>query len=149
MPVPDFDQAFVEACGGRFRRIAEDSKPLWGSMNPGEMRAHLLTAVRYSLGREEIAPPEGSWFIRTILTPLLINGWLKMPKNVAKPKMYDVQPPTAELDALTGEMNEFAERYASGQFDPPAHPALGDLGAKGWAKLHAVHFDHHLRQFGV
>jgi hypothetical protein len=149
VPVPAFDETFTEETMGRMRRIAEESKPLWGVMNPGQMRAHLMTAIRYSLGKEPPSPPEGSWFLRTILAPLLINGWLKMPKNVDRPKLYDVQPPSADIDALQAEMMEFLEKYGEGRLDPPPHPSLGDLGPNGWAKLHAVHIDHHLRQFGV
>lgn len=147
--MPKFDQQTIDSAIERSNKIEEDAKPLWGSMSPAQMRAHMVTAVRYSLSKEEHSPDESTFVVKNILGPLIINGIIKLPKNIDKPKLYDASAPTATIEELKTEMDEFLEKLNSGSFSPPAHPALGDLGATGWAKLHAVHADHHLRQFGV
>lgn len=147
--MPNFDQAMIDRTIERMNRIDEDAKPLWGSMSPGQMRAHLVTAVRYPLGKDEPTPDEGNFLTKKILAPLFINGILKFPKNIAKPKLYDASAQTAAVDELKAILDEFLAQLNSGSFDPPVHPALGDLGPVGWGKLHDVHADHHLRQFGV
>ena len=147
--MPSFDRSFLESAMKRFENIESDRQPEWGVMTPAQMRAHLKTAIRYSLGKEERSPDERNWLISTFVLPLLLNGWIKMPKNVKRPKLYDVAPPEATNDEVRSEMEAFLAAYEAGDFEPPPHPSLGNLGMKGWAKLHVVHCDHHLRQFGV
>jgi hypothetical protein len=147
--MPKFDQQSIDSVIERSNKIEEDAKPIWGSMSPAQMRAHMVTAIRYSLSKEEHSPDESTFVVKNILGPLIINGIIKLPKNIDKPKLYDASAPTATIEELKTEMDEFLAKLNSGSFDPPVHPALGDLGATGWAKLHDVHADHHLRQFGV
>jgi hypothetical protein len=148
MSVRTFDRSFVDEAMAEFAALTPDQIPKWGSMRPPQLFAHLTTAVRYGLGKEDLSPPEGSFLIRRVLSPLLVNGVLKMPKNVAKPKMYDSEAPEGSLESLGAEMEEHLSRLQDGTLDPPPHSALGDLGATGWSNLHVVHFAHHLRQFG-
>lgn len=147
--MPKFDQATIDSTVQRMNKIDEDAQPIWGSMTPGQMRAHMVTAIRYSLSKEEHSPDESTFMVKNILGPLIIKGFIKLPKNIDKPKLYNASAPTATSDELKTEMDEFLEKLNSGSFDPPPHPSLGNLGATGWAKLHDVHADHHLRQFGV
>lgn len=143
-----FDRTFVDEAMAEFAELTPDQVPVWGSMRPPQLFAHLTTAVRYGLGKEDIVPNEGSFLIRRIVSPLIINGIIKMPKNVAKPKMYDAQAPEGTLELFRVEVDEHLTRLQDGTLDPPAHSSLGDFGPDGWSKLHVVHFEHHLRQFG-
>lgn len=148
MGIRAFDQAFVDEAMAEFEALTPDQEPEWGSMRSPQLFAHLITAVRYGLGKEELSPPEGSFFIRRILSPLLISGIMKLPKNVDKPKMYDAEAPQGTAKELRAELEEHLARLNDGTLDPPPHPALGDFGPAGWSKLHIVHIEHHLRQFG-
>jgi hypothetical protein len=147
--MPKFDQGTIDNAVERLNKIDEDAKPLWGSMSPAQMRAHLVTAVRYSLGKDELTPDESSFLIKNILGPLFLGGILKFPKNIGRPKLYDASAPTATTDEVKAELDAFLAAASADTFDPPPHPSLGDLGPKGWGKLHDIHADHHLRQFGV
>jgi hypothetical protein len=148
MGIRAFDRAFVDEAMAEFEALKPDQEPEWGSMRPPQLFAHLITAVRYGLGKEEESPPEGSFLIRRILAPLLLAGVMKLPKNVDKPKMYDAEAPQGTPEELRAEMEEHLSRLSDGTLNPPPHPALGDLGPDGWSKLHVIHFEHHLRQFG-
>ncbi len=144
----NFDKSAVAEIEKRLRSIPDDKKPEWGSMSAPQMRAHMQTAIRYSLGKEDLVPLEGSAFIRLII-PLFLNGWLKFPKNTEKPKLYQSSAPSATVEDVMAELKEFLQKVESKTLNPPPHSSLGDLGVSGWCKLHQVHFDHHLRQFGV
>ncbi|PCJ61963.1 MAG: hypothetical protein COA73_07210 [Candidatus Hydrogenedentota bacterium] len=144
-----FDRAAVTNNLERMGKIPDDAKPLWGTMSSGQMRAHLQTALRYSLGKEEVPPDKSKFLIRAIVVPLLLSGLIKIPRGSSKSAMYDAAAPTASLEEVKAELEEFLSRKDTGGLNPPAHPALGDLGPNKWGKLHVIHFDHHLRQFGV
>lgn len=145
----EFDSNCVPELIERFEKIDEDAKPLWGSMSAPQMRSHLRTALRYSLGKEKVSPDESTFLNKYILVPILLNEIIKLPKNVARPSMYDAAAPTSTLEELKAELDEYMAASAKADFDPPAHPSLGDLGPLKWGKLHKIHMDHHLRQFGV
>lgn len=148
MGIRAYDQTFVDEAMVEFAALTPDQVPVWGAMRPPQLFAHLTTAVRYGLGKEALSPPEGGMLIRKVLCPLLLSGLLRMPKNVTKPKMYDAEAPEGTLESFRAEVDEFLARLQDGTLDPPPHPALGDLGPAGWSKLHVIHFEHHLRQFG-
>lgn len=147
--MPKYDRNFIDKTVERMSSLSTDSKPVWGSMTAPQMMAHLLVAVRYSLGKEKETPPEGGFLIRYILGPIFVNGILPFPKGVGKPALYDAAAAQATVDELKAEMEEFLQAFESNRVDPPPHPLLGNLGPTGWSKLHVVHSDHHLRQFGV
>jgi hypothetical protein len=57
--------------------------------------------------------------------------------------------PEATAAELVTEMKAFGEAYRAKTLPNIPHPFFGDFGPEGWAKLHVIHCDHHLRQFGV
>lgn len=149
-----YDREFLDKTAERLNNLPDDRSPEWGSMRVPQMRAHLVTAVRYSLGKEPISPPEGSpvtrFLYRLLFTsPVAASGVFKLPKNVEKPKLYDSAAPEASVDELSAEMEEYLNKVNAKELAPPPHPSLGDLGVKGWNTLHVLHVDHHLRQFGA
>jgi hypothetical protein len=147
--MPRFNRQFIDDTAKRFTGLPVDKKPLWGRMSPPQMYAHIITSVRYSLGKEPLTPNEGGWFGHYIAAPLLLNGFLKMPKNVKAPKMYDTQAPEGDLATLIAELNEYLKSLETPAFVAPVHPYFGDVGARGWAKVHFIHINHHATQFGV
>jgi len=148
MAVRAFDRNFINHSRTLLNSISSDARPVWGSMNRGQMLAHMQTAIRYSLGKETETPNEGGLFGRMV-APLILSGLIKIPKGQKGPAMYDTAAPSATVDELMAELNEFLEALWKPGFTPPAHPYFGDIGAKGWANLHIVHLEHHLRQFGA
>jgi len=144
-----YTRAFLDDVYQRLDGLAPDTEPKWGRMRPPQLFAHLATAVRYGLGKEPLTPDEGGVFGHHVVAPLILNGLMKLPKNVKAPKMYDTQLPQASLDDFRVEADEFLERYNARSIAPPPHPYFGDVGLEGWCKIHVAHFQHHMRQFGV
>jgi hypothetical protein len=144
-----FDQRFIDDTLVACRRLSPNTVPQWGKMTAPEMFAHIMTSLRYSLGKERLIDNEGGLFGRFIAAPLILRGILKLPKNQPAPAMYAAAPPSATLEELEVELKSFLTFYNTPGFFPPPHPYFGDIQKEGWARLHIVHLDHHLRQFGV
>ncbi len=144
--VQPFDHDYAESLLLRVGRIPADAKPAWGTLTRDGLVAHLADALRYAMRRSPALPFSGNWFSTHIIGPLIINGIAPMPKNVK-----GVRLPSApcDIEGLHALLDEYLHRVQSGDLNPPLHPFFGDIGVDKWAKLHVVHFEHHLRQFGV
>lgn len=158
-----YNREFMESATARLEKIAPDAKPLWGEMNPAEMMGHLNMTIIYSLGNLPQMPAGGNFMSKKIIGPLILNGIVKLPKNFTPPRPEGAPAPPkmpGNLEMLKNAMNMYMERVEkleeaeknggpTPEFKVPPHPAFGDIGVRGWGKMHVVHFDHHLRQFGV
>jgi hypothetical protein len=57
--------------------------------------------------------------------------------------------PPGNSQMLLNAMEMYLKGLEAGTIKAAPHPGFGDIGAEGWGKMHVVHTDHHLRQFGV
>ena len=76
-----------------------------------------------------------------------------MPKNI-KLKGTDgaILPPLlmdGDLDALRTTITEFLESKGTPDLALDPHPLFGEIGHEGWGIIHGIHFEHHLKQFGL
>ena len=147
----DFDHDFVDDVVERLGRVKPDAQPRWGTMTPEQMIAHLVDVVLFSMGQGGDMPDVGNWFTRNVAGPLLLHGIVRLPKNLKTPKTINKPPRTGpdDLETLHAVLEDYLGLVQSGELEPKRHPALGDLGVDDWARLHVVHFEHHMRQFGV
>jgi Protein of unknown function (DUF1569) len=148
-----FDHDYAETLIERLRALPKDTKPQWGTLTPAGMVRHLTNLVRYSMGRAGKRPFTGNWFSRRIIGPLIVNGFMPMPKNV-KVRGQDMgldhlAPLAGEVETFHAVIEEYLDAVQSGAIRPEIHPYFGDLGVDGWAKCHVVHIEHHMRQFGA
>jgi len=147
-----FDERFVLEVEAALEGLAPEALPKWGSMSRGDLVAHLLAAVRYSLGEVPFDVPRQTrpWF-GAILRWLVLDLGLRMPRNVRFRGHRGEIVPLAKIPGGMPELREALQRLAgasSGDFQPPAHPYLGALSLAQWERLHVLHIEHHLRQFG-
>ncbi len=146
-----FDHDYVNEIIKRLNSLAADARPEWGAMTAPEMVDHLASFVRYSMGRGPQYPDQGSWFSRYILSWLLLRGIIRIPKNLQAPKPLSPPRKTSLCDVETfhGLLEEYLSLVQAGELEPPPHPFFGAIGVDGWARMHVLHFEHHMRQFGV
>jgi oxepin-CoA hydrolase/3-oxo-5,6-dehydrosuberyl-CoA semialdehyde dehydrogenase len=150
MSVRPFDHDFVEEVVRRVSRLRPDTKPAWGAMTPPEMIGHLIESIQYSMGRGPNFAIETNWFKRRLLAPLVLNGILKIPKNIKAPRPPDAGPiPAGDVETLHAVLEDYLALAQADELTPAPHPAFGVIGVDGWAKMHVHHFEHHLTQFGV
>lgn len=147
-----FDHDYVDEILARLATLEAESKPRWGTMNGAQVMGHLAMVVRYSMGRGPTMPDKSTWVSRNVIRPLLFAGWLSVPKNVKVPAPEGAErlpTPSADLETLQAVIEDYLAVAQTGDVAAPPHPLFGDIGADGWARFHCVHFDHHLKQFGV
>lgn len=127
-----------------------DARPAWGSLDRDRLVGHLIGAVRFSMGRLGTMPDRGTWLTKRVLKPLILNGVVRIPKNVKmRGAARQPQGVMEDLETLHAVLEEYLQLVQADELTPPPHPLFGDLGVDGWAKMHLRHFEHHLRQFGV
>ncbi|MBI1389012.1 MAG: DUF1569 domain-containing protein [bacterium] len=135
----------------RFDRINADSVPQWGTLTPARLMKHLQVAIESSLGRVKIKD-QSTWFSRNVIKPLIVNVFTNWPKGVKAP---DILFPDAEndFDAERGRLYALVDEYfAEVDRDPlriTHHPFFGPMTMRYGQRLHGLHFNHHLRQYGV
>jgi hypothetical protein len=141
------DHDYVERLIKSLGRIKPEARPAWGKLTPAGMVQHLADTIRYSMGRAGDLPNASTWLSRRIAAPLILHGILRIPKNI-KGFDYSVPMPAADIESLHAVLDEYLALVQAGELDPKPHPFFGDIGVDGWARLHVIHFEHHLRQFG-
>lgn len=141
--LPDFERRLMCLMPGAVRR--------WGTMDVSAMLAHLrktFESVRDDTGIED----RSTWFSRTVVRFLVLNV-LPIPRG-------RIKAPAALFPAPCGAMEDerLLLRRAMQQFVAVAeaeperrcrHPFFGLLTLRQWQRMHALHVDHHFRQFGV
>jgi hypothetical protein len=149
--IPKLDRENAKQALDRLSRVKPDVKPDWGQLRGDQLIPHLIASFEMSMGRGRQLPYQGNWVMRHIVFPIATTGLIKIPKNVKfKSKAGNVEPPLITeggLQRLGEIMEEFIAGEKAGTLKTTLHPAFGDIGAGGWAKLHTMHLDHHLKQF--
>lgn len=144
----DFDHDYVEEAIGRLKQLKAGASPAWGKMTPEQMIEHLANSVRYSMGRLGDVPDKSNWLLRRIVAPLIMRGVIRIPKNI-RGSDFPKRPYRDDLETLHAVLEEYLAVVQAGELEPKPHPGFGDIGVDGWAAMHYLHFEHHLRQFGV
>jgi uncharacterized protein DUF1569 len=148
-----FDADFIREFLERFDAIQENSTPKWGTLRRATLIEHLIWILRHAMGRSDQVPYFGNWFTRNIVGRAFLAGLLRIPKNVKFPKYLTSQGITArepgDIETLEALLEEYLNLVQADELKPAPHPVFGDIGVDGWDYMHVVHFEHHLKQFGV
>ncbi len=136
----------------RISRLRPDTAARFGSLTPHRMIVHLDIAFQVSLGSvpcEDIS----TLFLRTPVIRWMIINVLPLPKGVMKAPAAMTPEPVAGFEdsrrALLDQLRVFVEAAEAEPDRRTLDPWLGMITLRDWSKIHAVHLDHHLGQFGV
>lgn len=151
MPMQHFDSDYAERLCARIRSIPADKAPAWGKMRRPDLVRHLIWSLKHALGRSTAVPDCSTWFTRRILKPVLLHGWLPIPRNIRLPEQLTRQgiemTEPGDLETLQALMEEYLRRIQDDDLVPYPHPFFGKMDIDEWDRLHVLHFEHHLRQF--
>ena len=135
----------------RLAKINADAQPTWGTMSAHQMICHLSDSLR-AASNEKYISPSTTFFKRTILKPLAL--WVPIPWPhgfKTRPEMDQQQggTPPVEFTSDLDELRILYERFCAqeGEFAP--HAMFGQMSRTERMRYTYLHFDHHLRQFGV
>lgn len=147
-----FDHDTARETLRRAAGIPADAAPRWGTMNRDQMFGHLAETTLYTMGRRGPGVDRSTWFTRNLIKPVILSGAVKLPRNVKLPRRPGQPAPMmadGDIESLEAVIDEYLALAQAGELEPRLHPFFGLLGVDEWARFHVLHFDHHLRQFGV
>lgn len=148
-----FDTDYAERLCERLKSIPEDRQPLWGTLTRRALIEHFVWALRHAMGRSLAVPECGTWFTRTIIKPLILNGLLSIPRNIQLPKQLTSQGiqmrEPGDMETLQALLEEYLSRIQDDDLVPYPHPFFGKMEIDEWDRLHVIHFEHHLKQFSA
>lgn len=146
------DRSTAAGFQARINRLTPDAVPRFGSMTPHRMIVHLDVTFRVSLGTapcEDISTP----LMRTAVVRWLVINALPLPKGKMKAPVALTPEPSGSFEAdrstLLAGLRAFVEAAEQEPERRTLDPWLGMITLREWSKIHALHLDHHLGQFGV
>ena len=146
-----FDQKAHQEILMRLDNLTENSKPIWGKMDVGQMVKHCQLPLLVATGKMELSEDIGilKKMVLKLYKPIMYNDkpW---PENIRTPKDFrvvDKQNFSIEKDQLKVTINEFHNKALNMHW--PKHPFFGHFETDQWGKMQYKHLDHHFRQFGV
>lgn len=134
----------------RLECITSSSAPRWGKMSAAQLMPHLRILVEISL-EERSVPDFPVPFARTAPFRWFILN-MPWPKGAKAPEVLFPAPETDcgdEKRLLADTLQRFVTALENSPARVTRNPLLGPLPLTTWARLHARHLDHHLRQFGA
>ncbi len=137
------------------RRIASlqpDSQRRWGKMDAARMLRHLTFTTDMSLGTVDVKPFTAA-LVRPIIYLVFFNLFTNWPKGRIKAPDFVCPPAQGDFEfergLLLARMREFVDALERDPARTTVNPGLGPCSMTKWSRVHGVHTDHHLRQFGV
>ncbi len=147
----DLDTATLPEFERRVGAIAPGAARLWGTMSVAQMLAHLRITFEISLEERAVKDESRAWLM-PILWVLLFEVWANWPKGRIKASAQflddDAADVARERALLLESMGRFVERAEAEPGRVVLEPMLGQVSLKKWRRIHGIHVDYHLRQFG-
>lgn len=141
------DSSVLASIRSRLGQLRADSRPVWGRMTPDQMLWHMNQALGTSLGR--MSPPRNRALLpRPVLRFFVLN--FPWPRNSPTNKDWVARERhdfNAELARCQALVSDFVARPVDER--SAVHPLFGQMSGRQQSRLHAKHFDHHLKQFGL
>jgi len=135
----------------RLANLRPDAQRKWGTMSAHQMICHLSDSLRAALGEKHVSPATGL-LKRKILKPLALWVPIRWPHGYkTRPEMDQQQGGTipVQFSSDLEELRILFERFCSTEGKLAPHAMFGQLSAVERMRHGYLHFDHHLRQFGV
>ncbi len=134
----------------RIHNLSPESKALWGKMTVDQMLSHCQAPMDFAFGKT----PMKANFLMQLLGKMFKNKILnsnEFKKNsptapaFIRTEAYDFEQ---TKQGLIERINVFSDLGQSA-IKTTKHPFFGEMSYEEWSKMHTMHLDHHLKQFGV
>ncbi len=146
-----YDQKTREEILERIDALSPERSPVWGSMNPAQMMAHVTETFDVVNGEKELkGTPLVARLFKGVIKKMVLND-KPFPKGTRTHPQY-LMKDEHEFEVEKGRLVEALERFAAMDETKALaveHPMLGTLSRdeRSWSMY--KHLDHHLQQFGV
>lgn len=136
----------------RIQGIENDAQRQWGTMGPEKLIRHVTYLIEISLGEkhaEKIFVP-----VPSILLWYVFFAWFtQWPKGKFQAPPSFLPPEEGNLEDARAACMTAIERFVDQLELTPGQrgysPLLGNIPLTKWARVHGIHLDHHLRQYGL
>ncbi len=134
----------------RIHQLTPESQALWGKMSVDQMLSHCQAPMDFAFGK---TPMKANFFMQ-LLGKMFKNKILnsdEFKKNsptapaFIRTDKYDFEQ---TKNGLIERINVFSE-LGKTAIKTTKHPFFGEMTYDEWSKMHTMHLDHHLKQFGV
>ena len=134
----------------RINKLSPESKAQWGKMTVGQMLSHCQAPIDFATGN---TPMQANFIMRLVgkMLKKKVFGSDEFKKNsptapsFIRTGSYDFEQTKNELIQKIGIFSELGEKAIK----TTKHPFFGELTYDEWSKMHTMHLNHHLKQFGV
>lgn len=145
-----FNKIDNDAFIARINSLSKESQPLWGKMTVEQMLSHCQAPIDVAFGDLQLR----SNFVMRLMGKLFKNKILKSSEfkknsptapDFIRKNDYNFESTKAELIRKFAKFAELGHQSIKSN----KHPFFGEMTYDEWDKLHSMHLDHHLKQFGV
>jgi len=151
MPRIEFDRTTLPAFERRVASLNTTQERQWGTMSLAQMLAHLRIVFEISLEERETKDESRAWLM-PFLWLLMFRIWTNWPKGriQASTQFLNDNADDVEFERqhLLDAMRRFVDRADADPDRIVLEPMLGRISLKKWQRVHGIHTDYHLRQFG-
>ena len=148
----DFDPTTLPDFERRINALLSTGQRQWGTMSLAQMLSHLRITVEVSLEERETHNESRAW-LTSIVYLLMFCIFTKWPKGkVPTSKQFlddSAEDIETERTLLLESAQRFVEEAEKNSTRITLEPMLGHISLQKWKRVHGIHIDHHLRQFGV
>ena len=145
-----YSKADNEIIVSRINKLTPESRAQWGKMTVDQMLSHCQAPIDFATGT---TPMQANFLMRLIgkmLKGKIFNSTEFKKNSPTAPSFirtgaYDFEKTKNDLIQKIGIFSELGENAIK----TTKHPFFGELTYDEWSKMHTMHLDHHLRQFGV
>jgi hypothetical protein len=136
----------------RIRQMTPETPRQWGTMSVSQMLDHMNIYMEIAANERKLGLAVPGVF-RPLLRLVYLTWGFRFSRNLpTAPVLKSQAPAAADFDRHRDRSLELLDRlrhYAEANHpQPPVNPLFG-RGWKVWGQALWVHYDHHLRQFGV
>jgi len=148
----DLDSSALATFERRVNAVRSTSERQWGTMTLAQMFAHLRIVFEISLEEREVKNESRAWLM-PVLWLLMFELWTDWPKGKIKASRQFLDDSAADIETERSKLIEAMRRFVvRSEADPERivlEPMLGRISLRKWRRVHGVHTDYHLRQFGA
>jgi len=148
----DLNRATLTTFRARVGKVTDATPGRWGQLDATRMMRHLGFTLEMSLGIARV-PDTSKPVVRELVYVLFFQWFTNWPKGKIKAPGFVTPPAKADFSVEQLEtlrlMDRFVEEFEREPMRLSVNPGLGPIPLSKWSRVHGVHMDHHLRQFGV
>jgi Protein of unknown function (DUF1569) len=143
---PEDNQKIID----RINKLTPENQAQWGKMNVAQMISHCEAPIDVAFGNLDLKANFFMQLLGKMLKKKILNSTEFKKDSPTAPEFIrknecDFEIAKANLISKINKFSEFGEKAIK----TTKHPFFGEMTLQDWDKLHVMHLDHHLKQFGV